>query len=181
MTPLVPLVADDDAPPAVQQIFETTRASGAEVPDLYRALANSPKVLQAWTNLAWPLRGLRSTPRDMRELMILRIAQLTESDYEWQHHVPMAKKVGIRDEQIDELDRWSTSTEFTPEQRAVIAFSEAVVTVGQPDEQALADLAAVMDPTTVVDLTVTAAWYLAVSRVITVLGPFPDHEGHGSQ
>jgi len=160
----------------VREIYDATREAGSAVPDLYRALANSPRVLQAWTNMAWPLRGVRSTPRDLRELMILRIAQLTSSDYEWRHHVPMAKRAGVRETQISELHQWSSSNEFSAEERAVIAFGEAVVDRDTPDEAAVAGLAASMEPASVVDLTVTAAWYLAVSRVIAVLGPFPDDD-----
>ena len=45
------------------------------------------------------LRGARArtslrgqTPRALRELMILRTAQLTDSDYEWAHHRAMARR-----------------------------------------------------------------------------------------
>ncbi len=35
------------------------------------------------------------SPRALRELMILRGAQIMGADYEWTHHVPMARAAGV--------------------------------------------------------------------------------------
>jgi 4-carboxymuconolactone decarboxylase len=60
-------------------------------PNLYRALANHPQLLGAWTEFSKTMRHDTRTPRALRELVILRGAQLARSEYEWAQHLPMAR------------------------------------------------------------------------------------------
>jgi 4-carboxymuconolactone decarboxylase len=65
-------------------------------PNLYRGLGNHPKLAAAWTEFSKALRYDTRTPRPLRELVILRGAQVVRSDYEWAQHLAMARKVGVR-------------------------------------------------------------------------------------
>src|ERR671919_1807498 len=82
-------------------------------PNLYRALANHPRLVAAWTEFSKMLRYDTRTPRALRELVILRGAQLMRSEYEWAQHVVMARKAGVREEQIQNLAKWAASPHFT--------------------------------------------------------------------
>jgi alkylhydroperoxidase family enzyme len=79
-------------------------------PNLYRALANHPAVVAAWTEFANTLRHGSRTPRALRELVILRGAQVCASEYEWAQHLRMARKAGVREAQIAALAAWRTSS-----------------------------------------------------------------------
>ncbi|MDQ5848253.1 MAG: hypothetical protein M3544_04730, partial [Pseudomonadota bacterium] len=48
-------------------------------PNLYKALGNHPKLIAAWTEFSKTLRHDTRTPRALRELVILRGAQLVRS------------------------------------------------------------------------------------------------------
>ena len=65
-------------------------------PNLYRAPGNQPKLVAAWAEFARTLRHDTRTPRALRELVILRGAQLMRSEYEWAQHLPMAREAGVR-------------------------------------------------------------------------------------
>src|ERR671919_88249 len=65
-------------------------------PNLYRALANHPRLIAAWSDFSKALRHDTRTPRALRELVILRGAQLMRSEYEWAQHLKMARKAGVR-------------------------------------------------------------------------------------
>src|SRR5919106_3082114 len=82
-------------------------------PNLYKALANHPALVAAWTEFSKMLRYDTRTPRALRELVILRGAQLMRSEYEWAQHVVMARKAGVREAQIKALASWRSSAEFT--------------------------------------------------------------------
>lgn len=102
--PRIPLI-EDNADPRIAAIYVALRSGGhAGFPNLYRLLAHAPAMLEAWTRLAWPLRTEAKTPRALRELMILRGAQIMGADYEWTHHAPMALAAGVTREQIDALE-----------------------------------------------------------------------------
>src|SRR5262245_44166567 len=85
---------------------------GGEPPNLYKQLANHPDVVGAWNVFASTLRHKSRTPRALRELLILRGAQLMKSEYEWAQHLKMARKAGVPEEQIRELSSWRKSGLF---------------------------------------------------------------------
>src|ERR671919_883177 len=93
-------------------------------PNLYKALANHPALIAAWTEFSKMLRYDTRTPRALRELVILRGAQLMQSEYEWAQHLAMARKAGVSERQIAELANWKNSKEFDAKEKAAIALSE---------------------------------------------------------
>ena len=112
-----------DFEPALKKRLE---ALWGTPPNLYRALANHPHLVAAWTEFSKMLRHDTRTPRALRELVILRGGQLMRSEYEWAQHLPMARKVGVRDAQIGALAEWRTSKEFDEREKAALALAEAV-------------------------------------------------------
>ena len=92
-------------PSSAQQ--ERLAELGGRVVNLYRVLGNHPDLLQAWVEFAWALRQRCTTSRALRELVILRVAHLTGSRYEWTAHVKMAQAAGVPEAQIEALPAWS--------------------------------------------------------------------------
>ena len=142
---------------------------GGEPINLYRALANQPALLEAWIEFTWALRTRCRTSRGLRELMILRGAQIAGSDYQWQHHSVMATDAGVDGERIRKLDRWREEDIFTASERAALAFTEMVMS-GRVDEVVSAELAQHFDAAERVELTLTAGFYAMVPRVLDALG-----------
>ena len=101
----LPLVEGDAPDPITAEVFATSISEGRQPIALYRVLANNPVMLRSYAQLAKTLRYDAGTPRALRELMILRIAQLCGSEYEWQHHRKMAADAGVPDEKVDALRR----------------------------------------------------------------------------
>src|SRR3989337_2638950 len=95
-------------------------------PNLYRALGNHPPLVAAWTEFARAIRYESRTPRPLRELVILRGAQLMASEYEWAQHLKMARKAGVREAQIAALADWRKSAEFDAKEKAALAIADAV-------------------------------------------------------
>src|SRR5580765_2272200 len=91
-----------------------------EPPNLYKALGNHPKLTEAWTEFSKTLRHDTRTPRGLRELVILRGAQLMKSEYEWAQHLRMARKCGVREEQIAALANWKNSALFDEKEKAAL-------------------------------------------------------------
>ena len=142
----LPLVSADSNDPALAPIFERFRQAGRDVPTLYRTLGNAPAMLNAWVGLAWPLRNEASTSRALRELIIMRVAQLTGAGYEWVAHYPMAVQCGIAAEQLTDLRDWRESGLFTDEQREVLALSDELTDDVDVSDETWAALAARYEP-----------------------------------
>jgi 4-carboxymuconolactone decarboxylase len=138
-------------------------------PNLYRALANHPQLVAAWTEFSKMLRHDTRTPRALRELVILRGGQLMRSEYEWAQHVVMARKAGVREEQIAELAGWRTSSQFDSREKAAIALGEAV-TQGRVPDDVYAEARRHFDEHDYVELAAVAAFYAMVGRMLDAMG-----------
>jgi alkylhydroperoxidase family enzyme len=137
-------------------------------PNLYRALANHPKLLEAWSEFARVLRHESRTPRSLRELMILRGAQLMGSEYEWANHLEMARRVGVREAQIAALAGWRSSAEFDAREKAALALAEAI-TEGRVTDEVYQQVSQHFGAADFVELTLLAAFYAMVARTLDAL------------
>ena len=165
------MVPADPADPALKAMFDEVRARGIQVPNLYRVIGLSPPLLRAWLDFAWPLRLHAKTPRKIRELLILRGAQVSETEYEWAHHVQMALAAGVTQGQIDALDAWEHSELFTPQEKAVIRLAEEVTRGPAASPDCIESLKRHgFDDAGVVELTLTASFYVCVSRFLKSMG-----------
>jgi AhpD family alkylhydroperoxidase len=165
----LPLVDDATDDPRLAHVFGRFREAGREVPTLYRTLGNAPAMLNAWVGLAWPLRNEATTPRALRELIIMRVAQLTRTAYEWVAHRPMVLKCGITETQLSELNRWRESAAFSDEQREVLAMTDELTDGLDVSDETWIAIAARYEPGEIIELVLTAAYYSCVSRTLRAL------------
>jgi alkylhydroperoxidase family enzyme len=140
-----------------------------EPPNLYKALGNHPKLIAAWTEFSKTLRHDTRTPRALRELVILRGAQLMRSEYEWAQHLPMARKAGVSEAQINDLPSWKTSSHFNAREKAALALSEAV-TQGRVSDEVYAEAMRHFDHHDYVELAIVASFYAMVGRMLDAMG-----------
>ena len=138
-------------------------------PNLYRALANHPQLVAAWTEFSKMLRHDTRTPRALRELVILRGGQLMRSEYEWAQHLPMARKAGVSEAQINALSNWWTSAEFDAREKAALALAEAV-TAGHVSDAVHVEAMRHFDHHDYVELAAVAAFYAMVGRMLDAMG-----------
>jgi alkylhydroperoxidase family enzyme len=165
----IPPVDAETTDPALAPVFDVFRAAGRDVPMLYRTLGNAPAMLQAWTSLAWPLRQDAVSPRRLRELLIMRVAQLTTAEFEWLAHWDMAVKHGISVAQLEQLARWQDSPLFSAEERAALAVTDELTTGLRVTDDTWASLAEHFSDGELVELVLTVSFYSCVSRVLHAL------------
>jgi AhpD family alkylhydroperoxidase len=164
-TPGVPLCADDSE--ALLGVVQR----GGEVSNLYRCLANQPMLLEAWTDFAWRLRAECATPRALRELLILRAAQLTGAQYVLDDHVRFGRDAGLSDARIQALSSWRSSGAgmFDARERAALELAEQLVVSGQVADEGLEMLERHFSASEIVELALTVGFYAMVPRVINAL------------
>ena len=151
--------------PALKQRLEDL---WGKPPNLYRALANHPELLAAWAEFSKVMRHDTRTPRALRELVILRGAQVARSEYEWASHLPMARKAGVREAQIAALHEWRASNEFDAREKAALELCEAV-TRGEVSDEVYARASGHFDHAEYVELSMVAAFYAMVSRMLDAM------------
>jgi alkylhydroperoxidase family enzyme len=136
--------------------------------NLYRALGNHPALTAAWTEFANAIRHESITPRALREIMILRTAQIAHSEYEWAHHLRMARSAQVSEAKIGALAGWRASKEFDPKERAALALTEAVMACDVSDT-VHAEVKQHFSDAEFIELSLVAGFYAMVSRMLDAL------------
>ncbi len=165
----VPQIGDDPPDHRVAAIYERFAREGRPPIALYRALANAPALLEPYSALAQALRHDAATSRELRELVVLRIAQLTGSEYEWSHHRKMAEREGIGVAKLRALADWQDSDVFDDAERAALRLADETHGMTVSDET-VASLSRHHPAAEVVELVMLASLYEAVARMIQALG-----------
>ena len=167
-TPEVPWSAERVVLPLRQLEGDLARrvyGLGARQVNLYRSLAHTPDLLDAWIDWAWALREKCTTPRSLRELMILRTAVVMRSEYEWHQHVAMAEKAGVPREKVLAIAAWQTSDLFDEAERAALMLTDSMLT-GNVSDAVHEQVARHFSESERVELVLTAGFYAMVPRVL---------------
>ncbi len=175
----VRLVEKAQAPPEVRAVFQKIEDNGARIINLYKAAANSPKVLLNLIRLGNSIIGRMELPAKLREMTILRVAWLTGCEYEWAQHAAVALEAGLSQEQIDSISNWRNSGEFNDEERAVLQYTDEVAQKVKVTDRAFNTLRNFFNEQSIVELTLTVGYYGMIARLLVPLQVEVD-EGVGS-
>ncbi len=118
----------DDAKQAAAAIGVSDRLAELNV---FRVLLHHPRLSQAISGLLGTLlfEGNELDPR-LRELLILRIAWVTGSDYEWSQHWRVALGLEISPEDAAAVRLWQQSDRFSEADRAILRATDEVLADG---------------------------------------------------
>lgn len=72
--------------------------------NVYRTMAHHPALLQAWSALREHVVNQTSLGALRSEVVILRTGMRLGSSYEWQQHIIRARKAGLSDKRISQLN-----------------------------------------------------------------------------
>ncbi len=154
-----------DAKPLVEQIV----AERGSVLHLYQMLLHSPEVARGWLSHLTGIRQRSTLPGKLREMVIMRIAILNGAPYEADQHAPIALKEGMTQGQLDALDQWEASTVFDEQERAVLAYTDAMTRRVHVPEEVFAAVKPHFDAKRLIELTATIATYNMVARFLEAL------------
>jgi len=134
---------DPDAGALLSAIRERIAATAgakmgdARVPNSLAALAHSPRLLEIQMQLLDALWNGTTIDRSLQELVILRVAQVRNSDYEWGRHVRTARLISVPESKIDALERFRESQDLTEGERAAIGLADALARDGDAPQAAI--------------------------------------------
>ena len=144
------------------------------IPNIYRMLLNSPPIAQGWLNLLTAIRHKSTVAGRHRELVIIRIAVINGAEYERSIHVPIARKEGMSDAQIEAINDWQNATVFDDAERAVLAYTDAMTLDVHVPDDVFAAVKKHFDARTITELTATVCAYNLVSRFLEALQIDPE-------
>ncbi|RUR06741.1 carboxymuconolactone decarboxylase family protein [Legionella sp. km772] len=137
--------------------------------NLDKVLIHSEALTKGWQAMFSQLRQNLSTPSALNELVILRVALINKALYEFQQHEPEASKAGISASKINALAMWDTSNLFSPTERAVLAYTDAMTRFIQVPDSIYNEVKVYFNEQQIVELTALIAGYNMVSRFLEAL------------
>jgi len=164
----VPLVAPGTQP-ELAEIEARILAERGRVSLLYQVLLNSGPIASGWERLLTAVRNQTTVPAGLRELMILRVAVLNGAPFEFDAHVPHARRADVPDEKIEATRESGVSPVFEPIERLVLELTDRMTRdIVVPDE--LMDrMRHHFDAKGIVEIVATVAAYNMVSRLLVAL------------
>ena len=143
---------------------------GLGVLNIFKTMAHNPKLLRDWLAMATPLLtgGLALSPR-LRELAILRVGQVSGSEYEFGQHIRIARAAGVSYEDMAALRDYDEGDHFSDLERAVIAYTGACARLDAGAADRARDLKRWLSDRELLELTFCIAHWSMVARVLVPL------------
>ena len=167
----LPYLDRDDSSPQTKAVWDRLEAE-RKVPtgNIFRAMANAPVLLDAFLSYANALRdGSKLSPK-LRELAILTVGHVTNSEYEIAHHQSHGRQAGISPQQLAAVPEFERSDLFEDVERSVMALAKESTQHVDVSEATWSAAAAHLDDQQLVELTLTIAWYNSGVRIMGLLG-----------
>jgi AhpD family alkylhydroperoxidase len=161
---------DAHTPGADAELVSAVQARrGGRLLNLDRQLLHSASLARGWNSYLGAIRSGGVLDGALRELVILLVAVLNRAPYEFMQHAPVALAEGASQQQLDALADWQGSPHFTPRERDVLAYAQAMTLLVQVPQAVFDAMRAHFSDREVVELTATVAAYNMVSRFLEAL------------
>jgi alkylhydroperoxidase family enzyme len=160
---------DAEAPAARQMVEEIRKQRSGRFPHLFHMQLYNPAVADGWLRLGTAVRYKSELDGLTREMAICLVARLTGAEYEWLAHSRLAAEEGLSKQQLDGILDWQQPNLFSDQQRAVLAFTQALTTAVQVDDATFDALRPLLSERQLVELVTVVSYYNMVSRFLVGL------------
>ncbi len=177
LAPLTREQWNDDVPAALRGAFsnETVERFLSNGPDAIRlpnaitTMMHHPAVAGPWLAFNNVLLWKPALTDRWRELMVLRVAWRTRSNYEWVQHVQLAPRFGITPDEVDAVARNDTSA-LAPVEVALVAAADQLLDTFRVDDDTWATLAEHLDERQLVELVFVVGAYTCLAMAFRTFG-----------
>lgn len=158
----------DEANDEVRPLYEAERQKRGLVLNYHRVLAQSPPILRAILGLEQATAASSLDPR-FRELAALAVYEVTGCDYQRYYHHYEARRAGLSEREVQDLNELEASDSYTATQRDVIAYALSLSRDCRADESLVNRLREALGEPALVELTVVIGLANMADRVSQAL------------
>jgi AhpD family alkylhydroperoxidase len=138
-------------------------------PNILRAIAHHPRLLEPFLGFAAALAARGALPRRASELLALRAAWNCRCEFEWGHHARYARAAGCTDAEIRAVAAGSAAPGWTDADRALLAAADELHAQHAIADDTWAALAAQWSPAQLVEIPFVVGHYTMLSMVVGAL------------
>jgi AhpD family alkylhydroperoxidase len=153
----------------VAQIYEALVARRGIVPNMFKAWAHVPALLETVAQMSWAMLDSGALPGSYKELLAVRVSILEGCEYGVKAHQRLGAAKGATPEQIATLDGPQRGP-FTQREKLGFAYAERILQGGTAvDDTLFAAVKTHFTEAEVVELTAVATGILFLTRFIDTL------------
>jgi alkylhydroperoxidase family enzyme len=155
----------DQLSAAAREVLDDLERQRGFVPNLYAAMAHSPRLLKQFLAMTAVMRADGALPGAWRELTVLRVAALTGSETMRISHLASARASGIPAPALATMGDTNPAG-LSSQDQAIVAFVDEITNAGAASSQAWGTVAAFLTEEQLVELTLLAGFYNMVARFL---------------
>jgi alkylhydroperoxidase family enzyme len=167
--PRVSPLPDDEWGAESQDLLRRLQSED-RVLNIYRTLANHPKLLKRWGVFGTHVLFQNTLPARERELLILRTGWLRRSEYEWGQHVLIAGRSGVTDVEIERVKEGPDADGWNAADAALLRAADELLEDAFITDETWQALAAKFETEQLIDVIFTVGQYNLVSMALNTLG-----------
>jgi alkylhydroperoxidase family enzyme len=139
------------------------------IPSAIGSMLHHPKLAREWLRFNNVLLWSPTVPERQRELMILRLAWRTRSDYEWVQHVHLSERYGVTRDEVDAVIRGDYAG-FDGVERDLLVATDELLDDYRVGDATWARLAERFDEKELVELVFVVGTYTCLAMVFKSFG-----------
>jgi 4-carboxymuconolactone decarboxylase len=166
----VPLLDETTNPELANLVARLRAGRRGELINVYRLLLHSPALAESWFEHSNAVRWKTELDGRLRELVIVRIAQVQGVDYIVNQHVPaLTTPEGITEDDCAALTHWRMAANFSERERAALAYADVMTRDIEVPDSIYDEVARHFNDRQIVELTVLIGAYNMNTRVLKAL------------
>lgn len=150
------------------------RVAGTGPPNLFLTLARHRGLFRGWLMFAGRLMPRGKLPRRETELVILRVAHLSESKYEFEHHVRLGRRAGLSEENIAHVTGPLAEGPWTDRESTILTAVDRLHAPRELDEETWTALRRHLDERDCIELLMLVGHYEMLASFLNNLRVPPD-------
>lgn len=148
--------------------------TGTSAPALFLTLGRHRRLFRGWLRFAGRLMPGGTLPRRETELAILRVAHVRGCRYEFDHHVRLGRRAGVREVDVARLVEGPAAAGWSARERGVLAAVDQLLAERDLAEPTWARLRAHLDERETIELLLLVGHYDMLATAIAALRIAPD-------
>ena len=165
----VPLISRGELSSDNQAVYDQIIATRGSMLNVFGVLLNNPGAAEAAARLGEYLRYKSTLDPIVREILILSTAKELSVEYEWAHHEPEARKVGVRDETIEAIRSGRAPMGIPPKEGVFAQAARELVRDSRLTDRTYQAIEHLIGPVQLIDLIVLVGYYSLLAKVLKTL------------
>ena len=159
----IPYVEKDQAPAEIKAICEQLEKKFGMVPNVIKAMANSPGLLQGFVPFLGAVLSPSAVDAPLKELAIITTTKINGCSYCTAHHAVAGKRAGLTKEKIEALpDPYSAALDGR--EKAVVRFAKEVTERVSASEESINELRKYFNDSQIAELNLVVGAFNLLTR-----------------